>query len=268
MYTTLATTNWVTRFQPNSQAKLRMFCFPYAGAGASIFCNWQNKLSPDIEVCAIKLPGREGRLTEPLFTELSPLVETLAKALLPDLDIPFIFFGHSMGALVSFEVARLLRKKYHKSPKHLFVSGRRAPQINKRNSSIHHLPDKLFIEELRRYNGTPEAILQNSELLALFLPILRADFAINDSYIYSDETPLDCPISAFGGLQDSGVTYNDIAAWHQHTNSNFLMHMCPGDHFFIKHESNQVLSVIQDESRIYKTAIAINSPHEFVVQFR
>lgn len=247
MTITLSSTNWITRFKLNSQAKLRMFCFPYAGAGASIFRNWQSKLLPNTEVCAIQLPGREARLGEPLFTELSPLVETLAKALLPYLDLPFIFFGHSMGALVSFEVARLLRKKYYKSPKHLFVSGRRAPQIIKRNPPIHQLPAHLFIEELRHYNGTPEVVLQSSELLSLFLPILRADFTINDTYIYTDDAPLDCPISAFGGLQDSGVTCDDIAAWHRQTSSCFLMHMFPGDHFFLKHEYDGLLSLIHRE---------------------
>ncbi|WP_017654179.1 thioesterase II family protein [Fortiea contorta] len=247
MYTTLASTNWITRFQPNSQARLRMFCFPYAGAGASIFYNWQNKLASDIEVCAIQLPGRETRLGEPLLTELPPLVETLATALLPYLDTPFIFFGHSMGALISFEVARLLRRKYHKSPQHLFVSGRRAPQIMRRRSPIHHLPDSLFIEELRRYNGTPEAVLQNKELLSLFLPILRADFTINDSYIYTDDIPIDCPILAFGGLEDAGVTSDDIAAWRVHTNSNFSMYMFPGEHFFIKHEYDKISSIIEQK---------------------
>lgn len=244
MITTLSSTNWITRFQTNSQARLRMFCFPYAGAGASIYHNWQSKLSPKFEVCAIQLPGRETRLREPLFTELSPLVETLAKALLPYLDLPFIFFGHSMGALISFEVARLLSRKYSKSPKHLFVSGRRAPHVIKSGQLIHQLPDCLFIEKLRRYNGTPEAVLQNSELLSLFLPILRADFTINDTYIYTEDKPLDCPISAFGGLQDLGVSTDDITAWHYHTSSNFSMHMFPGDHFFLKNECDGLLSLL------------------------
>jgi medium-chain acyl-[acyl-carrier-protein] hydrolase len=246
MNTILTSSPWIVCPKPNPQASKRIFCFPYAGAGASVFRNWSNKFSPDIEIYFIQLPGREGRMREPLFTKLAPLVKTLAKVLLPYLDLPFTFFGHSMGALVSFEVALLLRRNYNISPKHLFVSGRQAPQIRKQNPPIHQLPDNLFIEELRRYNGTPEAILQNLELLSLFLPILRADFAINDTYVYSSDTPLICPITAFGGLQDWGVSRGDIAAWQCQTSSNFSMYMFPGDHFFLKNECDQLLAIISE----------------------
>jgi medium-chain acyl-[acyl-carrier-protein] hydrolase len=246
MNTVVALSPWIICPQPNPQASKRIFCFPYAGAGASVFRNWSNKFSPDTEICFIQLPGREGRMREPLFTKLSPLVQTLATVLLPYLDLPFTFFGHSMGALVSFEVALLLRRNYNISPKHLFVSGRQAPQISKQNPPIHQLPDNLFIEELRRYNGTPEAILQNIELLSLFLPILRADFEINDTYTYTPNKPLSCPITAFGGLQDSGVSREDIAAWGYQTSSNFSMHMFPGNHFFLKNECDRLLALISE----------------------
>ncbi|OKH43166.1 putative thioesterase [Calothrix sp. HK-06] len=244
MCTAQTSTRWICN-QPNRQASKRMFCFPYAGAGASVFRNWSNQLLPEVEICPIQLPGREGRMAEPLFTKLSPLVEALSKALLPYLDLPFTFFGHSMGALVSFEVARFLQSHYNISPKHLFVSGRQAPQLRSSKPPIHQLPDNLFIEELRRYNGTPEMVLQNHELLSLFLPILRADFAINDTYTHTN-MPLNCPITAFGGLQDSGVSLTDIAAWRYQTNSDFSMHMFPGDHFFIKNEREQLLLLIAE----------------------
>lgn len=248
MDTKLYSNNWIICPQPNLKASLRLFCFPYAGAGASVFYSWVSKLSSDIELCAIQFPGREVRIREPLFTEISPLVKTLAEVLLPYLDRPFIFFGHSLGALVSFEVARLLRQNYVKSPKHLFVSGRCAPQLPRRYPKIHELPDNLFIEELRRYNGTPEALLDNQEILSLFLPILRADFAINDTYNYTIDAPLDCPISAFGGLQDLRVSSDDIAAWRYQTNQTFSMQMFPDGHFFIKHEYDKLLFIIESKT--------------------
>ncbi len=249
MNTEFATNSWLLNPQPNPQASLRLFCFPYAGAGASIFRPWINKinqLSPDIEVCAIQLPGREGRIRETPFTKLTPLIENLATTLLPYLDLPFAFFGHSMGALICFELARFIRRNYHQIPQHLFISGCRAPHIPNKKTPIHQLPDPLFIEELSLYNGTPEILLQNPELLALFIPILRADFAIYDTYTYTDDIPFNCPISAFGGLQDREVSHPDIAAWHKHTNSKFSIHMFYGNHFFLKNECDALIAIMSE----------------------
>ncbi len=250
----MVTTNsnfWLTCPRPNPQARLRLFGFPYAGAGASIFRTWQNELLPDVEVCAVQLPGRETRLRESPFTHVSPLIETLAQVLPPYLDLPFAFFGHSMGALVSFELARQLRRQKVPSPLHLFVSGRRAPQVPNPYSPIHQLPDAAFVEELRRYNGTSQVVLQNSELRSLFLPILRADLAVNETYVYMPEAPLDCSISAFGGLQDGEASRKELAAWRDQTSRTFTLRMFPGDHFFLKRERDALLRVIsQDLSRI------------------
>ena len=240
---------WITCLQPNPQARLRLFCFPFAGAGASIFRNWSNQLPSDIEVCAVQLPGREKRLREPLFTQLTPLIDSLIEALLPYLDLPFAFFGHSLGALICFELARQLRRQKYLTPLHLFVSGRRAPQIPPNLQPIHQLPKDLFIEQLRRYNGTPEAVLQNKELIELLLPILRADLAINETYRYKSEAPLDCSISAFGGLQDRKVSCHELELWREHTNSNFSLQMFSGDHFFLKTEFNFLLQQISRHLR-------------------
>ena len=238
------TNPWINCPKPNPQARLRLFCFPYAGTGASTFRTWSDQLPPDIEVCPVQLPGREKRLSEPLFTHLSPLVKILALILLPYLDRPFAFFGHSMGALVSFELTRKLRHHKAPSPMHLFVSGRRAPQIPNPDPPIHQLPDNAFVGELRRYNGTPEAVLQNPELRSLFLPILRADLAINETYTYISEAPLDCPISAFGGLQDKEVSRKELDAWRDQTNTTFSLSMFPGDHFFLKREPDALWQAI------------------------
>jgi medium-chain acyl-[acyl-carrier-protein] hydrolase len=170
---------------------------------------------------------------EPPFTQLEPLIQELTPVLLPCLDKPFAFFGHSMGALVSFELARILRKKYDLSPVHLFVSGRRTPQVPDPDPPIHTLPEPEFLDELRRYNGTPESVLENAELMQLFLPTLRADFAVLETYVYTPEPLLNCPITAFGGLEDWKASCEDLEAWREQTNADFSLQMFPGDHFFV-----------------------------------
>jgi len=224
---------WVTCPKPNPQATLRLFCFHYAGGGAAIFRTWSDSLPQSVEVCAIELPGRGTRLMERPFTQLEPLVPTLASALFPYLDKPFAFFGHSMGGLVSFELARLLRREYGLSLVHLFVSAHRAPQVPDPDAPIHALPNPEFLQELRRYNGTPEAVLENAELMQLLLPTLRADFAVVETYAYTPEQPLDCPITAFGGLDDREVSSDELEAWREQTNASFVLKMFPNDHFFL-----------------------------------
>ena len=243
----MTTTNsWITRPKPNPKARLRLFCFPFAGGAASIFRTWPDQLAPDIEVCPVELPGRGKRLREPLFTGILPLIEILTPALLPYLDIPFAFFGHSLGTIISFELARQLRREKAPSPRHLFISGRRAPQVPPRKRPLHNLPKSELIEELRQYNGTPETVLANQELMELFLPILRADFGINENYTYTSEPPLNCPISVFGGLEDTDANSDELNAWRDQTSSTFTIDMFPGGHFFInnKNECNQLLELI------------------------
>ncbi|MBE9190298.1 thioesterase [Gloeocapsopsis crepidinum LEGE 06123] len=228
---TTSTSNWIYP-NPNLQASLRLFCFPYAGGGALNFRTWSNSLPPTLEVCPVELPGRGRRFTETPFNRLEPLVKAIARALVPYLDKPFAFFGHSMGGLVSFELTRLLYKQHGISPVHLFISGRRAPQYVC-DAPIHALPEQEFLAELRHLNGTPEAVLQNVELMKLLIPTLRADFAILETYAYTSEPPLECPIAVFGGLQDKEVTREQLAAWQQQTSASFSLQMLPGDHFFI-----------------------------------
>ncbi|MFE1748554.1 thioesterase II family protein [Coleofasciculus sp. H7-2] len=238
---------WIIFPKSKTQASLRLFCFPYAGGGANTFRAWHEHLPVSVEVCAIELPGRGKRIWEAPFTQALPLVQAIACALLPYLDKPFAFFGHSMGALVSFEVARLLRREYGISPAHLFVSGRSAPQIPLKEPPIHALPEPAFIEELRRLNGTPEAVLENVELMELLLPILRADFAVLETYVYATEPPLQCPIAAFGGLQDVKVSVERLEAWRQQTSADFSLQMLPGDHFFVQSAQPLLLQFLSRE---------------------
>lgn len=181
------------------------------------------------------------------FTRLEPLVQALAHALLPHLDKRFALFGHSMGGLVSFELARLLRKKYGLEPVHLFVSGRRAPQIPNPKRPIHALPEPAFKEELRHLNGTPLAVLENAELMELVLPILRADFAVLETFVYANEPPLECPITVFGGLQDQEVSCDELQAWQEQTSASFSLHMLRGDHFFLHSAQPLLLQILAQQ---------------------
>lgn len=236
-------TLWVKCSKPNPQARFRLFCFPYAGGGASLFRSWANRLPGEVEVCAVQLPGREDRLTEAAFTSMPPLVEALASALNPYLqDKPYAFFGHSMGAFVSFELARYLRKQHHAhaGPLQLFVSAQRAPQFPDPEPPVHALPDNEFIEELRNLNGTPTEILQNAEVLEITLPLLRADFAICETYRYIPGEPLLCPIFACGGIDDEKIDNEKISGWREQTRGSFMLRMFPGDHFFL-HSSQAAL---------------------------
>lgn len=221
-----------------------MFCFPYAGGGASVYRGWGASLPNDLEVCPVQIPGRESRLREPAFTNLKVMVPAVADALAPYLDLPFVFFGHSMGAEISFELARELRRRGRPQPLHLFVSGRRAPHLPAREEPIHALPDPEFLAKIRELNGTPEEVLQHEELMKLLLPILRADFSVNETYEYTEEEPLQAGISAFGGIGDKDVLREDVEAWRQHTRGRFRARMFPGDHFFIHGNKDLVLEAV------------------------
>lgn len=244
-------TPWIIIPKPKPKPSLRLFCFPYAGAGASIYHNWSTLLPPEIEVCSIQLPGRESRTKEPLFYNIEPLINALTPSILPLLDIPFIFFGHSLGALICFELARQLRRLKQPNPLHLFVSAREAPQNPLTKPPVHQLSDADFIKELSRFNGTPKAVLQNVELMNYFLPILRADLAINETYKYTPEPPLNCPISVFGGLQDLIVSSESLAVWNAQTNCNFSSRIFSGDHFFLKSQQQLLLEAIYQDSKYY-----------------
>ena len=174
---------WLRISQPKLQARLRLFCFPYAGGAASIYRIWHQHLPADIEVCAVQLPGRENRIREHPYTNLVEGVQTLLPNLLPSLDKPFALFGHSMGALIAYELAQQLQS-YGQTPTHLLVSGRRAPMLPEPEALIHTLPSSAaFLNALqRRYNNLPALIFDDAELRELFVPLLRADLMLVETY--------------------------------------------------------------------------------------
>ncbi len=244
MMTSSNYTSLLHRNQALSETSMRLFCFPYAGGRALNYRTWSNYLPENVEVCAIELPGRGTLLREAPITRIKPLVETIARNLLPKLDKPFALFGHSMGALISFELAHFLRSKYGINPVHLFVSARHAPQITSAKPPIHCLPESEFIAQLYRLNGTSKEILENTELMELLLPILRADFEVLETYTYQALPPLEFPITAFGGLSDTEANVDELQAWGKETNATFVLKMFPGDHFFIHSAQSEVLEYL------------------------
>lgn len=211
---------WLPKNSTGSNAKLRLFCFPYAGGSTLAFRNWQNLLPTEIEVCPIELPGRGSRFHETPHTNLTDLIEALGPGLLPYLDRPFALFGHSMGAALVFELACWLRDRNAPEPAHAIVSGRHAPHVPDPSPQVHQYPDRELIEHLRRYNGTPEAVLNNPELMELLLPTIRADFQLLETYIYRDRLPLSCAMTIFGGKDDDTVSSEDIQAWRSQTSGS------------------------------------------------
>ena len=233
---------WVAVPRPHPSARVRFICLPYAGAGAAVYRAWADILPPHAELNLVRLPGRETRLREAPYHRLAALAPELADVLLPKLDRPFVLFGHSMGALIAFELSRVLRRHGAPLPAHLCVSGRAAPQLPSRDSPIHPLPDPEFLAALRhRYNAIPDAIADDAAMMQLFLPILRADFSVIETFLYTPEAPLPCPISVYGGLSDERALAEELAAWRYQTAGAFSLEMFAGDHFFLQSSRAELL---------------------------
>jgi medium-chain acyl-[acyl-carrier-protein] hydrolase len=236
---------WFLRLRRQSVPRMRLFCFPYAGGGAGIYRSWPAGLPEEVEVLSVRLPGREARLAEAPFTNVGDLAPAAADANRPFLDLPFAFFGHSMGALAAFEVARELRRRGGPTPACLVVSGARAPHRPYPDPPVRELPDAEFLTEVRsRYDAIPAAVLANPELVELLLPSLRADFTVVETYDYREEAPLTCPIWCYGGLSDERVSREDLEAWSSHTSSAYALQMFPGNHFFLHSAETAVFQAI------------------------
>ena len=241
---------WVPFRRASPEARLRLFCFPYSGGGASMYRKWSVALGPDIEVCAVQLPGRETRFKEPAATSMSRLVEQVVEGIGPFLDQPFAVFGHSFGALLSFELCHELRSLGFRPPEHLFVSGRQAPHLQYPRPPIHRLGNDAFCDEMRRLEGTPEHVLATPALLSLAIDIMRADYTCCETYRFAEGRPvLECPVTALGGSEDPETTPDDVVGWGRHTGGDFEARMLPGDHFFIHAHEALVLTAVSERLR-------------------
>ncbi len=235
---------WIVRYSGGPlPVRARLICLPHAGGGAAVFRLWRAHLPADVEICAVVPPGRDHRVRERPITEMSPLVDALAEALWPLLDQPFAVFGHSLGAAVAYEIACRFEDA-GRPPVHLFAAGRRAPQLHATAPPIASLDESaLLCEVQRRYGPIPAAVLAEPELMAMFLPTLRADLQINEAY-WAPARPLPCPVSAFGGSNDATTSTEDLDRWSECTQTTFERCLLPGGHFFIHDSRQQLLSNI------------------------
>jgi medium-chain acyl-[acyl-carrier-protein] hydrolase len=224
---------WFIVPKPNPNAEIKLFCFPYAGGSSYTFQSWPQHISRNIEVVIIQPPGRGSRMFEPLYFDMNSLVNDLIQVFPEQLNKPYILFGHSLGSRVAFEILSQLSKIGCRLPIHFIASGSGGPHLMPDKDSIYHLPDKDFIAELKILNGTPKSILENKELMDLFLPLLKADFEIADNYCYSANNIFHCPITIFGGESDIEVSLLELTSWGDFFTKKTNVKMVPGNHFFI-----------------------------------
>jgi medium-chain acyl-[acyl-carrier-protein] hydrolase len=236
---------WIIRWRREIPARVRLLCLPNAGGGASQFRSWPMRLPAAVEVCAVQLPGREARLRDELFTAAVPLVDAVRTALRPLLDTPVVIFGHSMGALLGFELARQLETE-GADLRALFVAACRAPHLPPRRPPLRDAADEDIIALMRKLGGTPEEVFANQELMALTLPTLRADLAVIETYDRAVPGSLTVPITALGGRADAVVGEEELAAWREHTRGPFRLCMHDGNHFFIRQSAKDVITQIAD----------------------
>ncbi|WP_258382359.1 thioesterase II family protein [Streptomyces sp. NTH33] len=237
--------DWCVRWAASDDAPVRLFCLPHTGGGAALYRRWAERLAPRADVLSVRLPGREKRFTEPPYRRLDELTGALADAVEPLLDRPYAWFGHSMGALIGYEMCRRLRERGVRAPELLIASGRRAPHLPSRQRAVHAAPQRELVDHLRELNGTPAAVLDSAAALSALLPMVRADFAVSETYRWRAGRPLDCPVVVFGGRDDPLATPGELAGWQQHTAAGAEVRLFDGGHFYL-HEGarEQVLSAL------------------------
>lgn len=229
----------LTHAENAHQEKLRLFCFPCAGGSAVGYRAFAADLADRAIVHAVELPGHGLRLQERPLERMPALIDVLFAELSPRFDRPFAFWGHSMGALVAFELARKLRREGGALPVYLFASAHRAPQLPNPDATKHLLPDPQLVAYLEELGGTPPAVAAYPELMELVLPALRSDLTLLNTYRYAEERPLDCPLMALGGTGDRLLQRPLLEPWREQT-TKFTLQIFPGDHFYL-HSSHAML---------------------------
>jgi surfactin synthase thioesterase subunit len=245
MTCTSNSSNWLTDFGQSNNRDNRVFAFPFSGAGTIIYQSWVKEFEQEnISLIGVQLPGRENRYKEELMTDLRKVINQLMDEFQLLSDKPFVFFGHSLGGLIAFEVCRELRRRNKPLPAHLFISAFRAPNMQNPNPELHNLSDQQLVQKIREYGGTPESILSNADMMALFTPILKADFKLFETYEYQQEAPLDCPITTFCGDADSIVKPEYMKDWHQQSALPIKQNLLQGAHFFLDQSKQTIIQQI------------------------
>ncbi|MEU3825474.1 alpha/beta fold hydrolase [Streptomyces sp. NPDC029080] len=232
----------------------RLFCFAHAGGGASAYRLWRLSLAPDVDVRPVVLPGRESRIRELPYRRVEQIIDPLCEALEPYLDRPYAVFGHSLGSILAYEVARRFTGLAGREPGLLIVSGRRAARLPARRRPYSTLSDDEFLGAVGALGGTPPELLEEGQLLRLILPTLRADFELNETYRTLPGPRLRCPVAAYMGTADPEVDRAGLLAWGEETAGEFTMRVFAGGHFYLKDDADGVRSALrQDLARVMRS---------------
>jgi medium-chain acyl-[acyl-carrier-protein] hydrolase len=232
---------WFVVPQPNPKATIRLFCFPYAGGSAQIYMQWANYLNAETELVLIQPPGRGARILETAYSDMETLIKDLLDVFPRVINKPYILFGHSLGSRVAFELLNQLNQLGYGLPANFIASGSKGPYKSSISKQIISLSDDQLISELKKLNGTPDAILANKELLQFFMPIIRADLEIAYSYSFSGEAKFNCPLTVFGGDNDSVAPPSSLTNWQDFFDLPATIHVISGDHFFINSQREVVI---------------------------
>ncbi|QIS22135.1 thioesterase II family protein [Nocardia terpenica] len=233
---------WLRRFRPCSNPALRLVCFPHAGGSASSYHALAKAMDHKCDVLAVQYPGRQDRRSESCVESISELADRVVARVVPLLDKPMALFGHSMGALVAFEVARRLECR-GVLPRVLFVSGRRSPS-SLRAESVHLLEDAAFMRKVKSLGGFDDRILNDDEMLGLVLPVIRNDYRVVETYRFDQGPPLATPIHACMGLSDPEVTVGEAEDWRSCTTGKFELELFSGGHFYLMDQLDELIDSI------------------------
>ncbi len=237
---------WFVQIPGKSPTRMRLFCFPFAGGGASFYRPWREKLPDDVEIILGCLPGREQRFGEPVIDTIDAMVAHIHEAIVPLTDLPYAFFGYSMGAIISHHLSCEIVGNGGAGPNQLFLSARRSPDLELARAPLNALPSEIFWQEVAKYGGTPKEILENEEYRQLFEAPLRADFKLSETAVSKHLPKLSCPITVFGGDADTSPIPEHLAGWADATSGTFSKHIYPGGHFFITDHVDAVTAIVSD----------------------
>jgi medium-chain acyl-[acyl-carrier-protein] hydrolase len=244
MDTLSCNSEWLACRPADDASAVRVFCFPGAGGSAGLFLGWQRQCPSGAQIWPVELPGRGKRMREPLSRDLMATAQAAAEGLLAHLGSSFALFGHSMGALISLEVARILEKEALRAPRCVVLAAAPAPPFAALRRRIHDLPDEELIAELRAINGTPVELLEDEEAMDVLMPIIRADLEMVYNHTSRPSPRLQCPVAVFGGDCDSLVHVDHLRAWQEYTSGPFYLRILHGGHFFITESRDEVLNDI------------------------
>ncbi len=237
--------SWLCALGP-ARGRVRLVCFPYAGGSPSVFHGWRQTLPEEVSLYGVHLPGRSRRIVEKPVETVEEMVDATVQALNPHLSAPLVFFGHSMGAVLAFEVARMLRRRAGIEPAHLILAGYVAPQLPRTNVVRRDLSDSALKDKLRELGGTPPEILDDPRMMDMLLPSLRADFNAIGAYQFRPEPPLSCPITTIAGDADTHCSPAEIEQWRVQTRGEFTTHVLHGGHFFIQSAAAPLQEIIAE----------------------